>query len=447
MPFEQPLPSSLSSASSNRTLDMTRPWIIWGCATLFYLFQFVLRVSPSVMVSDLMTTFQIDAATAGSIGASYYLAYSLAQIPVGLLLDQWGARRTLLLMILLCVLGCWGFAHAPDVTWAKVSRLLIGVGSAGGFLGCAKIAHTWFPPRRAPFIIGLTITIGTLGAIYGGQPLAQLIQELGWRATMESLVLAGCVLSTGIIFLVQDPPLEKSMSSPNLMRAIQSLGTRLRIVLSCVASRRAACAGIGGYLILSVFADMWGVTYIQQTFGLTKSAAAEMTSTIYGGLLIGSPLLPWLSSVWHSRTKPLWCALMLALTGWMILFFMPHALSLGALQLLLLIMGITSGAQVIPFAVAADMIPKSHIAVATAFVNMTIMLMGAVLQYQAGWVLDVFWEGSLSSEGMRLYPSQAFQWALGCMVVWIMFSLVMLWRLPDTYPSKTLSQEKQKPTR
>src|ERR1700730_15944572 len=88
---------------------------IWGLAAVFYFYELVLLVSPSVMLNDLTLTFSTSAEQLGSLAAFYYYAYAAMQIPVGLLMDRFGPRILLTLAALFCALGCLIFGFAPNL--------------------------------------------------------------------------------------------------------------------------------------------------------------------------------------------------------------------------------------------------------------------------------------------------------------------------------------------
>ena len=54
-----------------------RVWPVWMfiLAALFYLYEFLLRVSPNVLQGDLIRTFDLDAQTFGFYSSCYYLCY------------------------------------------------------------------------------------------------------------------------------------------------------------------------------------------------------------------------------------------------------------------------------------------------------------------------------------------------------------------------------------
>ena len=65
----------------------------WLFASVFFLYAFVLRVSPSVMVDDLMREFAVGGAILGNLSAVYFYVYASIQIPIGVAIDRLGARR------------------------------------------------------------------------------------------------------------------------------------------------------------------------------------------------------------------------------------------------------------------------------------------------------------------------------------------------------------------
>jgi len=89
-------------------------WTVWIIAASFYLAAFYLRVSPAVMTSELMRDFGIGAVALGQLSAFYYYAYVVLQIPTGVLVDSWGARRLLVLGAILAAAGVFLFGSTSN---------------------------------------------------------------------------------------------------------------------------------------------------------------------------------------------------------------------------------------------------------------------------------------------------------------------------------------------
>jgi len=84
----------LNMQNSPRTIRFELlPWLICGIAALFYCYAYFLRAFPSVMSSDIIDHFHMTAGDFGNLTAFYYYAYTPMQLPVGLILDRYGARK------------------------------------------------------------------------------------------------------------------------------------------------------------------------------------------------------------------------------------------------------------------------------------------------------------------------------------------------------------------
>lgn len=66
--------------------------IICTLAAMFYMYEFILQVSPAVMTNELMRDLNLNAASLGTMAAFYYYSYTPMQLPAGLLYDRFGPR-------------------------------------------------------------------------------------------------------------------------------------------------------------------------------------------------------------------------------------------------------------------------------------------------------------------------------------------------------------------
>ena len=104
-----------SSFVSNEKNILQKAVTIWLCTAFFYLYQFVIRVSPQAIVNDMMCSLGMDACVLGGVISLYYYGYSSMQIPAGLVLDRVGVRRPLFLCCLMCAAGALIFATSKDI--------------------------------------------------------------------------------------------------------------------------------------------------------------------------------------------------------------------------------------------------------------------------------------------------------------------------------------------
>lgn len=186
--------------------SVTRAMFVWGLAAIFYFYELMLLVSPSVMTDDLTASFDTSAEQLGSLAAYYYYAYALMQIPVGLLMDRFGPRRLLTLACLFCTVGCIVFANAQYLHIAELGRFVMGIGGSFAVVGCLKLASIWFPANRFALLTGIMVAVGMMGGVFGQAPVAKLVMSIGWRDTILLGAGLGAILSIIIWFVVSDHP-------------------------------------------------------------------------------------------------------------------------------------------------------------------------------------------------------------------------------------------------
>src|SRR3990167_10294488 len=105
-------------------------WLVCSLAALYYCYEYLLRVTPSVMEGPLRAHFNLSAAGFGFLSAFYYYAYVPLQVPVGVLLDRYGPRLLLTAACLICVIGSFLLASTSVFWVAAMGRFCVGFGSA-----------------------------------------------------------------------------------------------------------------------------------------------------------------------------------------------------------------------------------------------------------------------------------------------------------------------------
>jgi len=366
-----------------------RAWAIWGAAAVFYLYEFFVRVAPSVMQEPLMKVMQVNAAGFGLAMGAYYYVYSPLQLVAGSLLDRYGARLVLLPSVLVVAAGCLLEAFGQSMAAVTISRGLQGLGSAFAFVGTMYLAAQWFPHRRLALIAGLTTALGMAGGIMGNAGLQWLIEIEGWRATLHFSWVAGAVVF--LVMLAVIPP------APPWAAAAKSANPGERPPISLPAAigkvlrnpQTLVIGFIGGilYLPLTVIGGLWGESYIMAISPMSAQGASNAVSMLYVGWLAGAPLAGWLSD--HAQKRRVFLvastALTLLTTVLLTAFTAMHPV---AMHVLLLAIGLASSMQVVTFVAAIEANDPLLNGTALSANNMMVMLLGGLAQPLFGWVLD-----------------------------------------------------------
>jgi len=383
-------------------IGSSRAWLIWILAAFVFFYAFIQRVAPGVMVDDLMSTFAIGAAVTGTLSALYFYPYVLLQIPLGALIQQIGPRALLTVSLIIAGFGSILFGTAEHIYMAYAGRILVGVGSAVGFLGSLSIASKWFPAHRFAFLSGLVMFFGMGGGVLGQGPLSALIEISGWRTSMWYLGIFSFILAGLIFFFVRNEPegLEdtsaKKQDWKEIWRSLrEAFGTFEVWKVAIVAST------MSGPML--TFGGLWATPYLMQTYSMQSTKAASLVSLLFIGWAIGAPFFGWLSDRIQMRKKLLnigsgiLCVLVACIC------FIPNPPLIITVCILIGI-GFTGAAMTVCFALARENTPANISGAVIGIVNSMTVASGAVLQPAVGVMLDNLWDGT-QENGINVYQS------------------------------------------
>lgn len=400
----------------------------WFIGSLYYLYQYILRVSPMVMVEDVRSDFLLDASAFGSLMAVGTYCYSALQIPVGVLSDLFGARRMIILSLAGCIVGVGIFSYTESLYIAYLGRILIGFGSAAGFVCASKISSEWFPAHQKPLWFAGIVVMGTVGAYLGGNPLAHLVADRGWRESLYLLTLVGIgVLIFTVIFLRNRASPSQSDKAISLSR--HETWEEIKTVFSSRYCWMYAMVALGMYLSISVIADLWGVPFFQEKFGVDRAAAATSISMAYFGVCAGAVVTS-LMSQFIKDSRPLIGIFALLIVVLMSIMTFYDGLSFHMVTVMMFMIGIFAGGEVLCFAQACEHMPVSVAATVTGFLNFIITFGAACIQQLFGYALDWFWSGQLDADSARIYVLADYQYALALVILISCSSVVLSFFLP-----------------
>jgi predicted MFS family arabinose efflux permease len=381
-------------------------WLLWFTASLFYAYQYIIRVFPSLLIEPFMHKFSINAQDLGQFSGLYYLGYASFHIPLGVLLDRWGAKRTMILCLTGIIAGTLPLLWSNHWFFPCLGRLFVGAGSSAAILSAFQLIHQGFDKKHFSRMLGGCVTIGLLGAIYGGHPLQLLILKEGWQSALQIVLFLGATLLGMIILIV--PSVKNKTHSTSILTELKDTVKNPAILKICI---------LAGCMVgpLEGFADVWGKIYLEKIYGLPIEQSAFLPSLIFIGMCIGAPLLGYFAE----RTNSYYRILSIAgfLMGIIFLGILTGKAPLGFLKISFLIVGILSGYQVLAIFKATTYVSEKSMGITTAWVNMVIMIFGYLSHSAISLLIHYYWEGTtvLSSQGniVPFYTEKAYQLGLG----------------------------------
>ena len=408
-------------------LKTSWPYIVWLLSAAFYFYDLLLQVSPSVMVPELMRSFNVNAASLGNLAAFYFYAYTLMQIPVGALIDKYGPRYLLSLASCCCLVGCFLFGTVDQFGYAALGRLLIGFGSAFAVVGCLQLSANWFRPKRFALLTGLMVSVGMLGAINGETTLALLLEHVGWRETLVFLGIIGGVLSLLILAIVRDYPPMTVHTTQKQMGLWEGLPQIVRDKQSWLI------AFYGSFMFAPtlVFAGLWGVSFFITAYHLTRPHAASLISLIFVGWMVGGPIVGWFSDYIQRRKVTMFLGSSFAFILMMIILYIH--LSNTTLAVVLFCFGFVSSGFLPAYAIIRELhASMNNRATAFGFMNMMNSVGGALFQPFVGYILDISWNGMMKNH-VPVYTTHNYRIAMMVLPIIIGLSLLLVPFIKETY--------------
>ncbi|MDP3705469.1 MAG: MFS transporter [Legionellaceae bacterium] len=420
------------TSSTTTPITTLKPWFVWGLGCIFYFYECLLQVSPSVMSSELMRDFGVTSQTLGILSGIYFYSYAAMQLPGGVLMDYFGPRRLLTIATSICAISTIAFGLTDSFMMACIARLMIGFGSAFAAVGAMKLAASWFPAERFALLTGLMVTIGMLGAIGGEAPLALLIDNYGWRESMKIMGSIGIVLAILIFAVTKDYPKDIAKKS-NKKPLVEEEHVLLSLIALIKNKQLWFVALYGGlmYMATPVFCGLWGVPFLMLKMHLAKATAANYISLVFVGWAIASPLWGIYSNRIGLRKPPMY----IGAVGGIItssLFIFCNIQSAFLMEILLFLFGIFSAGFLSAFSVAKELCSKRYVATGLSFMNMMNMVGIALAQPAVGFILDRMWQGEIVDK-VRIYPVEAYHVALALLPLGMIIALILLPRVPETY--------------
>jgi MFS family permease len=169
-----------------------------------YYLSYLYRTINALISSQLTAELGINAADLGLLTSIYFLTFAVVQLPVGILLDRYGPRRTQSVLLLVAACGAGAFGMGRNLAALLLGRALIGVGVAAGLMAGLKAIVLWFPKDRVAVINGWFVMLGALGALTATAPAEMMLKWTGWRGLFELLAAATAGSALLIYFIVPE---------------------------------------------------------------------------------------------------------------------------------------------------------------------------------------------------------------------------------------------------
>lgn len=414
--------------------SLLRSWSVVLTTALFFFYIFIQMNMFNALSSDLTKEFHFNAEEFGQLFAAFNWGNVLFLFPAGFLLDRFSVRKLLAIVFLISIIATYMFSVSTSFWTMYSARFVVGLTGAFCFLPAIKLATRWFEPRQMASAIGMVVTIGMLGGAFAQTPLALLIEHFGWRHALQLLSLLGGLIMLAQIIIVRDHPEQTNnidnVNQPPSQTTTFSFWHTLKLVIT---SKQNWATGFYISLVnlpIIIIGGIWGGPYLTQVHHLTQVEATVVTSMIFIGVVIGSPLIGFISDRLQLRKLPMIIGALLTILVMSAIVFAP-TLPVWMEICLYLSLGIIGSSQVIGYPVITESNAPAIAATATSLASILIVS-GGMLVPLFGKLLELSGDAKII-ENIAIYSQADYIRANCLMLGGLVIALVASFLIKETF--------------
>ncbi len=388
---------------------------IFLCFAFAYFLSYALRSVNAAIAPGLVADLSLNAEQLGKLTSAYLLAFASLQLPLGLWLDRFGARRTESALLLVAAVGALVFAMAQSYWGLWIGRALIGAGVCACLMAAFKGFREWFEPQVQSRLAAWMLVAGTSGVLTTTVPVQWLVSQIGWRPVFIIFAFL-LVLSSAALWFGLPKTINKATPQNE-----SHLGYRDVIVEPYFW--RMGLLGIvfvGGFIALQ---SLWIGPWMTTVLGMSPQVAAQKLFIFNVILMLAYlGLGSWLPKLEAKGFSVANLAASFNTVGLLALALIATVISHSS-WLIWLIVAMTTTVNTLVQPHVAMYFPKSLAGRATSFFNLLIFAGAFVLQWGFGALVEFFKVGGASQV-------QAYQKSLMAYVVMSAITLAVfaIWR-------------------
>jgi predicted MFS family arabinose efflux permease len=394
-------------------------WLIFTVGSLGFALSMFCRVSTAIISPDLARELSLTSAQLGQLSAAFFYAFAANQIPLGLALDRFGARRVMAVLSVLAAAGALLFAGGQTFESLLLARVLMGIGLSGNLMVVLALLAAWFPVDRFAFLGGLVISIGTLGNMMAASPLALLAQSLGWRGTFFAFALVNSILAGTFLLVVRDrPPGAETPPRKSAASLFKGAGK----LLGMYPFWAIAFSNFFRYGYVAALQGLWAGPFLIYGLGFSPVTAGNIILALGLGYMFGLPLCGRISDrLLRSRKKvvlPTFIGFFLIVVS---IRFWGESVSFGLAWFTFFGMGFLAAPGQIMYAHIKELLPSDMTAQALTMTNVFPALGAAAITHALGFLIGA--DPSSLTQPEDFYPLW-YVGGIGLAVTIILYSMV-----------------------
>lgn len=267
------------------------PWLVSALAFGLLLSDYMSRQVLSAVFPLLKSEWSLSDSHLASLTSIVALSVGILTLPLSLIADRFGRRRSLIVMATLWSIATLFCAVAQNYEQMLGARFLVGVGEAAyGSVGIALVLSLFRSELHAS-LSGTFMAGGSFGSVIGVALGGVIAVQFGWRWAFVAMAVLGLILVLAFRLVVNDARLVEHTVRDQIADTPTG-STRMRLPVSSLFTNPAVlCAYVGGGLQMFTAAVLltWTPSFFTRSYGMELDKAALAAAGIV--LLVGTGMV------------------------------------------------------------------------------------------------------------------------------------------------------------
>ena len=395
---------------------------------LGYAISYFYRNTNAIIESDLVNELGLGPADLGLLTGAYFFSFAIFQLPLGILLDRYGPRRTEAVLLLFAALGAWIFSNADSLSGLILGRLLIGLGVSACLMAAFKAYVIWFSRGRLPMINGLQMAAGGLGALVATTPLQNVLSITDWRGVFTGLAIITVFASLFLWFILPEHQ-SSADKHPAIKTQLKEMGQIFRNPVFWSIVPLTALSN-GSFLAIH---GLWIKPWLRDVASLGEGDTTQLLFAMTLAIIVGYFSL----GIFTERISQLFDIgpITVGVFGMTLFLIAQFSMAYGwatSPLLLVVLFGFLGSSCILTFAGLAQIFPKKYSGRVSTILNVQVFMGAFIIQWGIGAIIELWPTTEIG------YDPASYQVAIGVLVlmqaaglVWYLLSQQLIKKQPE----------------
>lgn len=365
-------------------------WKVVALSFVGWILMYADRTIINPIQSQIGAAFGLTNAQLGLISSLFFLAYAIAQIPLGSMGNKLGRRLVIMLGFILFGVTTFTSGIATSFGMFLIFRVLAGIGE-GAYYGPQYALSAEAIPTKSLTVGTAIINSGMAFGTSGGYLISSfLVLQNGMHWSVPFFVMAVPTVIVGILFYVllkervvrpEDQEKETAVAKADEKQggSLKDIFTNKNLLCSFILC---FCSIYANFVIIT-----WLPNYLQAERGYAGALVGIISSLVPWASIPGALLFARLNDKMKKTKRLVMFLVPLAMIATFGIAFVPNSMLLP----MLILYGLTGKLALDPILVAfvTRNAPKRSLAVVLSAYNFVGMSGSILAPYVTGWIADV----------------------------------------------------------